>query len=170
MEQVAEADLNPSPYIVSRGQRAPQHPSFRATIRTGGAHISTHGTLGPFTIFVRASIFSRGWDLEIFKKRSDISILVAFSIGHFRSRGVKNLKNRNIRRTLIVNYPFGYHLLSRIWLGASISKFGAIFGGSCVTVPMCAVRFIQYTEILLFREDFRIRCPDQTMQPMVQSM
>ena len=45
---------------------------------------------GPFTINVRADIF-RGregeWGLEIFKKRSVISILVAFWSGHFRSSG-----------------------------------------------------------------------------------
>ena len=31
--------------------------------------------------------FVRGVGLEILRKRSDISILVAFSSGHFRSRG-----------------------------------------------------------------------------------
>ena len=44
---------------------------------------------GSLTIIVRAAIFSRGGGvgvLEIFKKRSDISILVAFLSGHFRSR------------------------------------------------------------------------------------
>ena len=40
-----------------------------------------------FTINVRADIFSSGeGGLDIFKKRSDISILAAFSSGHFRSR------------------------------------------------------------------------------------
>ena len=44
------------------------------------------------------------------KKRPEISILEAFSSGRFRSRveggeGVKNLKNRNARRTLSVNDP-----------------------------------------------------------------
>ena len=48
----------------------------------------------------------RGWEgLEIFQKRSDISVLVALSTGHFRSRGVKKSQNRNVRRTLVVNDP-----------------------------------------------------------------
>ena len=34
-----------------------------------------------------ADIFSSVGDLEIFKERPDFSILVAFSSGHFRSRG-----------------------------------------------------------------------------------
>ena len=73
-------------------------------IGTGGIQASK----GSFTINVRGDIFSlEGGGREIFKKRSDISILVAFSSGHFRSRegGGKNLKNRNVRRTLISNDP-----------------------------------------------------------------
>ena len=34
-----------------------------------------------------------GGGLEIFKKRSDISILVAFSSGHFRSRGGRGTRD-----------------------------------------------------------------------------
>ena len=57
--------------------------------------------------------------LEIFKKRSDIFMLVAFSSGHFRASGRrgKNLKNRNVRRTLIVNDPSVAAQKLRIALG-----------------------------------------------------
>ena len=38
------------------------------------------------------TFFRVGWGLEIFKKRSDISIWVAFSSGRFRSRGGRGVK------------------------------------------------------------------------------
>ena len=50
--------------------------------------------------------------LEILKKRPDISILVAFSSGLFRSRGGEGaggkLKNRNIQRISIMIDPYAH--------------------------------------------------------------
>ena len=46
-----------------------------------------------------------GRSLEIFKKQQEILILGSFLSGDFRSRveGERNIKNRNVRRTVIVN-------------------------------------------------------------------
>ena len=55
-------------------------------------------TLGVIHNCSPSGLFSSGeGGLGIFTKRSDISILVTFSSGRFRSRRVlKNLKNRNV--------------------------------------------------------------------------
>ena len=60
---------------------------FLASFNLGRLHFPVVPK-GSFTINFRTDIFSRaGGGLQIFKKRSDISILVAFSSGHFHSRG-----------------------------------------------------------------------------------
>ena len=58
---------------------------------------SSYSRLGSFTVNVRMTFLLCDWGLEIFQKRPSIFILVAFSSGHLRSRGVKRFQNRNVR-------------------------------------------------------------------------